>query len=100
MGHTWPQTIPNGKQHGRFQAKYPERSMVAARKPWDAPGLKLLQKLAKSRMFHGSRPQTMGRAWPQTIPNGKQPRRFQAKNPECSMVAARKPWDMPGLKQL
>ena len=42
----------------------------------------------------------MGRAWPQTAPNGKQLRRFQAKNPECSMVATRKPWDMPGLKLL
>ena len=50
-------------------------------------------------MFHGSRPQTMGRAWPQTTPYGKQPRRFQAKTPERSMVAARKPWDAPGLKQ-
>ena len=48
-------------------------------------------------MFHGSCPQTMGRAWPQTIPNGKQPRRFQAKNPERSMVAAHKP---SGLKLL
>ena len=58
------------KQPRRFQAKNPERSMVAARKPWDAPGLKMLQKLAKSRTFHGSRPQTMGCAWPQTIPMG------------------------------
>ena len=42
----------------------------------------------------------MGRPWPQTTPNGKQPRRFQAKNPECSMVATRKPWDMSGIKLL
>ena len=42
----------------------------------------------------------MGRPWPQTTPNGKQPRRFQAKNPECSMVATRKPWDTPGPKLL
>ena len=48
--------------------------------------------------FHGSRPQTMGRAWPQTTPNRKQTGRFQAKNPERSMVATRKPWDPPGLK--
>ena len=41
----------------------------------------------------------MGRAWPRKTPNGKQPRSFQAKNPERSMVAARKPWDAPGLKQ-
>ena len=34
----------NGKQPGRFQAKNPECFMVAARNPWDAPGLKLLQK--------------------------------------------------------
>ena len=66
MGRAWPQTIPNGKQPRRFQAKNPERSMVAACKPWDALGLKLLQKHAKSKTFHGSRPQTMGRAWPQT----------------------------------
>jgi hypothetical protein len=51
----------------------PERSMVAARKPWDAPGLKQYQwettrkvSSQKSRTFHGSRPQTMGRTWPQT----------------------------------
>ena len=44
MGCAWPQTTPNGKQPGRFQAKNPERSMVAARKPWDAPGLKQHQK--------------------------------------------------------
>ena len=44
MGLAWPQTTPNRKQPGRFQAKKPERSMVAARKPCDAPGLKLLQK--------------------------------------------------------
>ena len=44
MGRTWPQTIPNSKQPRRLPAKNPERSMVAARKPWDAPGLKLLQK--------------------------------------------------------
>ena len=42
----------------------------------------------------------MGRAWPQTIPIGEQPRRCQAKNPECFMVAAHKPWDAPGLKLL
>ena len=42
----------------------------------------------------------MGRAWPQTTPNGKQPGRFQAKNPECFIVVARKPWDAPGLKLL
>ena len=54
----------------------------------------------KSRTFHGSRPQTMGCAWPQTIPNGEQPGRCQAKNPERFMVAARKPWDAPGLKLL
>jgi hypothetical protein len=47
--------------------------MVAARKPWDAPGLKQHQ---------------MG-----NNPEG-------AKNPERSMVAARKPWDAPGLKLL
>ena len=29
---------------GRCQAKNPEHFIVAARKPWDAPGLKLLQK--------------------------------------------------------
>ena len=40
--------------------------MVAARKPLDKPDLSLLQKLAKSRMSHGSRPQTMGHSWPQT----------------------------------
>ena len=28
--------------------------------------LKCLRKKHKSRTFHGSRPQTMGRAWPQT----------------------------------
>ena len=44
MGRVWPQTTPNGKQPGWFQAKNPERSMVAARKPWDASGLKLLYK--------------------------------------------------------
>ena len=54
----------------------------------------------KSRTFHGSHPQTMGRAWHQTKTNRKQPKRFQAKNPERSMVAARKPWDAPGLKLL
>ena len=59
-----------------------------------------LHKKHKSRTFHGSRPQTMGRAWPQTTPNGKQSGWFQAKNPECSMVAARKPWDTSGLKLL
>ena len=42
----------------------------------------------------------MGRAWPQTIPIGEQPRRCQAKNPECFMVAARNPWDAPRLKLL
>ena len=42
----------------------------------------------------------MGRVWPQTITDRKKPRRFQAKNPERSMVAARKPWDVPGLKLL
>ena len=40
--------------------------MVATRKPWDVPSLKLLQKLAKSKTFHGSRSQTMGSTWPQT----------------------------------
>ena len=73
MGHTWPEIHQMGNQPGRFQAKNPERSMVAARKPWDVPGLK--QHLMgnnpedfkqNSRRFHGSRPQTMGRAWPQT----------------------------------
>ena len=42
----------------------------------------------------------MGHAWPQITPNGKQPGWFQAKNPECSMVATRKPWDMSGIKLL
>ena len=44
MGRAWPRTIPNKEQPGRCQAKNPEHFMVAARKPWDAPGLKLLQK--------------------------------------------------------
>ena len=44
MGRYCPQTTPNVKKPRRFQVKNPERSMVAARKPWDAPGLKLLQK--------------------------------------------------------
>ena len=44
MGRAWPQITPNGKQPGWFQAKHPERSMVATRKPWDTSGLKLLQK--------------------------------------------------------
>ena len=47
--------------------------MVAARKPWDVPGLKqyknVIQYLCKNI------------------------------NPGRSMVAARKPWDVPGLKQ-
>ena len=51
-------------------------------------------------MFHGSRPQTMGHAWPQITPNWKQVGWFQAKNPECSMVATCKPWDMSGIKLL
>ena len=59
-----------------------------------------LRKKHKSRKFHGSRPKTMGLAWPQTIQNGKQPGRLQAKNPERSMVAARKSWDAPGCKLL
>ena len=42
----------------------------------------------------------MGHAWPQITPNGKQPGWFQAKNPECSMVATRKPWDMSGINLL
>ena len=45
----------------------PERSMVAARKPWGVPGLKQHQM-------------------------ENHPGSFQAKNPEHSMVAARKPW--------
>ena len=52
----------------------PERSMVAARKPWDAPGLKQYQ---------------MGNNW-----------KVSRQNPERFMVATRKPWDAPGLKLL
>jgi hypothetical protein len=41
----------------------------------------------------------MGRVCPQTTTDRNQPRRFQAKNPQRSMVATHKPWDKPGLKQ-
>ena len=45
MGRALPQTIPNKEQPGRCQAKNPEHFMVAARKSWDAPGLKHTYKL-------------------------------------------------------
>ena len=46
--------------------------MVAARKPWDASGIKQHQMVNNPEIL----------------------------NPERSMVAARKPWDVPGLKLL
>ena len=95
MGYVWPQITQNGKQPGWFQANNPERSMVATRKPWDAPGLKLLQKyelLTKIYLYKGSeRSNFVSRMCLNVY--------VKSINPERSMVAARKPWDVPGLKQ-
>ena len=72
--------------------------MVAARKPWDEPGLKPFQKYEFLTNIYLYKCSKWSRKKSFSVKNVVQ---YLCKNinPGRSMVAARKPWDVPGLKQ-